>query len=307
MNFLRKFKKTKSEKPSKTFIFLEEFFPSERIIQRFGYSFVKNDNIRQRNQHWRKICFFALNAFLLALFVLMTIHFVRCLKYSNKLLEAIETLLYLEIFGFVMFKTLFLFYFKGDAIGSIYERLEMHFPYSEQDQRDFCVGKHLRILQRLSRVHSFIYFWMWMHIVSVLLFIAARHYLNYSDTLELFVPMYFPLDPMQPLLYPICLALGSFSTLVLVFGLLATDLLFNGLASVTSMEIDVLAQKIALIDPRDEDGAVKDLSKIIAALNDLTEIARELEGIFTPLLLANILAGIFILCICVFFSFVSDF
>ncbi|KAG5673085.1 hypothetical protein PVAND_003160 [Polypedilum vanderplanki] len=82
------------------------------------------------------------------------------------------------------------------------------------------------------------------------------------------------------------------------------DAFFCSLVCVTSMEFDVLAQKLGQIDPKTDENADKKLGEIIDGYNELTDIANELEDIFSPLLLAHVFGVIFMLCAGVFSLFV---
>ncbi|KAG5678380.1 hypothetical protein PVAND_008060 [Polypedilum vanderplanki] len=122
---------------------------------------------------------------------------------------------------------------------------------------------------------------------------------------ELIMPIYFPLNPYQPSLYPSFFFLQAFIVFMLAIITAATDVLYCSLVCLTSMEFDIMGQKINQLDPENDENAERKLQDIINRYNELTDISNELEDIFSFLLLNNVFAGIFMLCVCVFFAFTS--
>jgi hypothetical protein len=76
--------------------------------------------------------------------------------------------------------------------------------------------------------------------------------------------------------------------------MLIWDLLYSGLMTITSMEFDILAKKVA------EAKSADDLKKLIKIHQELIEVTEKLEEIFSPLLLVNISTSISILCVAAF-------
>ncbi|KAG5669985.1 hypothetical protein PVAND_000273 [Polypedilum vanderplanki] len=71
------------------------------------------------------------------------------------------------------------------------------------------------------------------------------------------------------------------------------------------MEFDVLAQKLAEIDPENDENAEEKLKEIIDDYNELCNIVKEINEIFSLTLLANVFMSQGSLCTCVSFLFVS--
>ncbi|KAG5670039.1 hypothetical protein PVAND_000325 [Polypedilum vanderplanki] len=284
-------------------LFLDDFFPSEKIFDLFGFPFLNRlHNAEDEKVKVRKRKFFWLSSIVSAiLMVLFAINFLFIVGDSEKFLETIETFGFISGYTLTFIKIFFLCYWKRDTIKAIIEKLDQHFPHSSRDQLKFEVLKHQRNLN--------IFYWM-----CLTTYIALS--LNYSGValfsfvsglfdlglmkIKLVMPMYFPMDPLQPLLYPTFFIIESCTLLVIILTLAATDLLFCGLVCVLSLEFDVLAQKVAQIDPENVE---KKLHEIIDDFNELSHIGNELEEIFSPILLVNVFSSIFMLCILVFLVF----
>jgi hypothetical protein len=278
-------------------LFFDDFFPSEKLFGFLGINFLKslrNDQklLRKRRHHLR-----ASIAVAIIFTILMMINLAVIVGEPDKFVETIETFACVSAYGFVLLKTFFLCLLKRDALKNILEKLELNFPHSSREQLQFGVHRHHLWLKNMYRVCSFLYIWVVVHFAYTALFLGFGS--------KLIIPMYFSLDPYQSWLYPIIFILQAWNLLIVTSLVLATDVFFCNLVGTTSMEFEVVAQKITRIDPENDEHADRKMSEIIETYNELIAVTNELEEIFSPILLVNVFAGIFILCATVFLLFVG--
>ncbi|KAG5670122.1 hypothetical protein PVAND_000404 [Polypedilum vanderplanki] len=232
--------------------------------------------------------------------LLMT-KFVLSVGKRENFVENVEIFDWIGAIVFILLKTLYLFYWKRDTLKTIIDKLEQHFPYSNREQLKFGIHRHLRNLK------IFYYFSMMTYGFVLITFICLSFYTFCFDfesrKIVLLAPTYFLSSSLQYWLYPIYLIHQSGTILILLLILTATDMLFCSLVCITSIEFDILAQKISKIDPENDENAEKKLQGIIDDYNELTKIVNELEEIFSQLLFANVLTSINALCITVFLLF----
>ncbi|KAG5673082.1 hypothetical protein PVAND_003157 [Polypedilum vanderplanki] len=278
-------------------LFLEDFFPSEKIFGVFGFTFF-NGLQNTTNQQRQKQLFWIILAITLLSTILAVINFVHIFGDHEKFVEAIETFCWISGYIQILLLIYFLYYRKREPIMKIIERLEQNFTQSNHEQLQFGVIKHHRKLKLIFKFYLFVFFWAWLH----LNYMPLLQFL-YDHEVKLLHPLWFPLYPLQPLLYPIFFFIQSCSICFAVTVQVAMDTLFCSIICVISLEFDVLAQKLSKIDPENDENAEKKLQKIIDGYNKLTDIANELEKIISLLSFVHIFAGIFMLCTCVFLLF----
>ncbi|KAG5673087.1 hypothetical protein PVAND_003162 [Polypedilum vanderplanki] len=285
-------------------LFLEDFFPSEKCFKLLGFFFFNElqTSMTQTQQQRRKIIFWA--AIIIKL-VILFLHMINFLIVAGKLKNFVAST---ETFGFIngyiliMVKIFIFCYWKRKGIMKIIERLDKYFPHSSHDQMQFKVPKHKHHLKILHQMSFAAHALTWSHTCYIPLLSIMLGY-----EMQLIGPIYFPIDPFQYWLYPIIYIIEAWDLFFFYFMLFAMDAFFCSLVCVTSMEFDVLAQKLGQIDPETDENADKKLGEIIDGYNELTDIANELEDIFSPLLLAHVFGVIFMLCAGVFLLFVTIF
>ncbi|KAG5670830.1 hypothetical protein PVAND_001065 [Polypedilum vanderplanki] len=278
-------------------LFLEDFFPSEKFFGLFGFTFF-NRLHNNTNHCWQKRIFWTSIVTFIIIMMLVSINFGLIARDSERFLEAVESFSWVSGYGMNIFQIFLLCYWKRAAIMKIVERLDQNFPHSNREQLQFGVLRHLRHLKVFYRICFLTNVWVWIHFNYMpILLLCTGH------ELELSHPIYFPLDPLQPLLYPIFFIIQSW--IILLAFSIATSIgsFVCSLTCVTAMEFDVLAQKLSQIDRENDLNAEKKLKEIIDDYNELTDITDEIEEIFSSVLLINIFSGIFMLCTCVFIAF----
>ncbi|KAG5666580.1 hypothetical protein PVAND_014598 [Polypedilum vanderplanki] len=281
-------------------LFLKDFFPSENVYRLFGFTFFNKlqNNTNQKRQRWQKGIIWTVISIYLFFTILTTIDFAIVIGKPGKFAETVETFGWIAAHGLVLAKIFFFFYWKRDDLMKIVERLDQHFPHSNREQLQFGVIKIYQNLKTLFRIILSVHAWNWLHFVYLPLILFLI-----ENELELLHPIYFPVDPLQPLLYPIFFILQTIDVLAMVFLFVSFETFTSALICITAMEFDVLAQKLSQIDPESDENAEVKLQRIIDAYNDLADIASELEDIFSPLLLIQVFAGIFMICVCIVFMF----
>ncbi|KAG5673083.1 hypothetical protein PVAND_003158 [Polypedilum vanderplanki] len=280
-------------------LFLEDFFPCEKMFRIFGFNFL-HDHENPVNLRRQKQFFWTSVILIVSLTFLSIIKFLLIVRDSKQLVNAIETYLWMSGYYMVLVLIYFICSLQRNAIMKVIEKLDRHFPYLSRDQLQFKVVKNNRQLKILHRIGLFTYGWVWLHMTYMPLVQYIR-----GEKIELIYLIYFPFDVMQPLLYMIFLILQSWSLCIAVLMVTTTDSLFYSLVCVTSMNFDILAHKLSQIEPENDENAEKKLQEIIDGYNELTDIANELEEIFSPLLFVHIFAGITHICTSVFLLFTS--
>ncbi|KAG5673089.1 hypothetical protein PVAND_003164 [Polypedilum vanderplanki] len=279
-------------------LFLEDFFPSEKMFQSFGFTFLNRLQISITQQQSRKNIFWSSVVISLVIWVLFIMNFLYATKSENFILS-VDTFGWISGYFMTMTKKFFLCYWKRQTIMKIIERLDRYFPHSSREQLQFKVSEHHRNLKILHRISLINYVWTWIHFSYMPLLSIL-----FGQGMQLFAPIYFPFDTMQTWLYPIIFILQVWNLFFIFILSISMDFLFYDLLCVISMEFDVLAQKISQIDPESDENADKKFGEIIDGYNELIDIANELEDNFSPLLLVHIYGGIFMLCVSVFLLFV---
>ncbi|KAG5670217.1 hypothetical protein PVAND_000495 [Polypedilum vanderplanki] len=262
-------------------LFLDDFFPSEKIFNFFGYPYRLHNDEHQKLQNRKRNHFWLTIAVSLFLLFLITINLVISIMNPERFMEAIECFVLFGAYKFNLLRTFFLCYWKRATIKKIIDRLDQNFPHSSREQVQFGVHKHFKTLRKFYQICVTVYLFFWVKSFVAILFTICSEFLGFgSMEPKLLVPIYFPVDPYQPLLYPIFLILQLWTFLMVKFMLISTDMLFFGLTCVTSMEFDICARKIAQIDPENDENTEKKLGEIIDDYNELIEIANELERHF---------------------------
>jgi hypothetical protein len=278
---------------------IEDFFPSDKF---HGITYLKNSSktINKKQSWWQKINLRTSTVVAIFLEVLMMINFVMGVGNYDKFVETVETIVFFFGGSFVLLRNFYLTYYKRDEIEKIIERLKQHFPQSHQEQNQIGADKCQSDIKNLNLFYTFLHFGVWLHFVCTALFMFCS-----GLGIELLMPIYFPLDPRQPLLYPIFFILESWCLFSYAAMVVSADLILFSLVRVTSMEFELVAQKIRRIDKENDENCEKMMKEIIDGHNELTGIANEINEIFSPILLAHVFAAMFVLCASLFLLFVS--
>ncbi|KAG5670040.1 hypothetical protein PVAND_000326 [Polypedilum vanderplanki] len=287
-------------------LFLDDFFPSENIFDFFGFPFLNRlHNAEDEKVKVRKRKFFWLSLLTALIIIgLLVVNFLITFGNSEKFPETIESFCFTGGYTFCLLRCFHLCYWKRDTIRAIIDKLDQHFPHSSRDQLNFEVHKHQRNLKKLYRICLILYIIVWLNYSVIALFSFISEYFGLGFMkIKLAMPIYFPLDPYQPMFYLLIFIVECSTLLVFALTLAAIDVLFCGLVCVLSLEFDVLAQKLAQIDPESDENVEKKLSAIIDDYNELSLIGNELEEIFSLILLVNVFSSITMLCTVVFFIF----
>ncbi|KAG5670572.1 hypothetical protein PVAND_000825 [Polypedilum vanderplanki] len=268
-----------SDQTQSLVLFVEDFFPSEKIFGLFGFSYLKrlHNNVDKKNQYRRQSLFWISFVNSAIILLLSAINFIQIIVKKENFVEGLESFSWIGGSFFILIKSFFLCYWKHDTIRAIVKRLDQNFSHSSRDQLKFGVQKHhhyLNIHDKLTLASSFSNCLHYSCMALTTLFIGGK--------IELLTPVYFPLDPLQPLLYPIFFVIQFVSH--------RWNLMF-------------LVKKIAQLDPDSDENVEKKVREVIDHYYELTDIANELEDIFSPLLFINFFAGIFVLCVFIFVLF----
>ncbi|KAG5670216.1 hypothetical protein PVAND_000494 [Polypedilum vanderplanki] len=251
-------------------LFIDDFFPSEKLFGLFGLQLLNqiNDVTIQKLQDRKRKFFWliiAISSFSLATIFL---NFLFSIGSREKFEEFMEDSAWISGIGFILLKVFYLCCWKRDTIKKLIDRLDQNFPHSSCEQLKFGVHKHQQNLNLLYRIKMTAYVLVWFEFT----FLSLLTFGLKSLKVDLLMPIYFPLDPLQPLLYPIFLILQAWTLLVVFLILTATDLLLYGLINVIAMELDVLAQKLRQIESESDENAEKKLQGIIDGYNELADI-----------------------------------
>ena len=79
--------------------------------------------------------------------------------------------------------------------------------------------------------------------------------------------------------------------------IVSTDILFATIFLITSMELNILGERISEISIiEDEEEAIKELRNLVDVHKQLIEVSENLSDIFAPLMLCNTFCSITSLC-----------
>ncbi|KAG5669096.1 hypothetical protein PVAND_016993 [Polypedilum vanderplanki] len=303
----------KSNHVHSMFIAYNEFFKCEKILQLLGCTFLPTYleiDLSLRKFHYKIACIGLLTNAIHGhiSFVISGNALLRGDK--NYVFMFLENLSVTGIFMTVLVKAFLLLFKHKNHLQIIIERIEQYFPKSGTDQVVFKTDKYLKLIKTF-------YFVLVVHYSEVLLQFCLIPFLHkfwgwyFSNDVqwEPILSLIYPFDQQQPIIYCMIYLLNFWLLMVLAFISSATDLLFASMTNVLSMEFDNLAQIISGIDWDDDDNheeaeekAIEKLKILINVHNDLCDIAQNLNNIFSPLLLINMVASICSLCIFAFLA-----
>ncbi|KAG5670008.1 hypothetical protein PVAND_000295 [Polypedilum vanderplanki] len=307
MELLKKLKSYfKSDQVQMFVLFLDDFFPSEKLFNLFGFPFFDGlHNAEDEKLKIRKRRIFWFSVLLTLFFTFLSFaNFILIVGKHEKFEESVESFGAVVVMVFVLLKALFLCYWKRKAIKDIIDRFEKHLPHTNLLQLQFGVNKNYKIIKMTFYIILIFYNYLWIHYSVIAFFSFCSEFFDLNlMKVQLLMPIYYPLDPYQPWLYPIFFFFEVWIVFMITMIFASTDLLFCSLVAVNSMEFDILAQKISQIDPESDEQAEGKLEKIIDAYNDLYEITKKVEEIFSLILLGQVFQSIIALCVVVFLSF----
>lgn len=195
---------------------------------------------------------------------------------------------------------------RGKLI-QIVNRLQELFPETQELQKKYKVAENVQDLKSISRIFIF------LNLSGVLIYnitpIAAQLKGLVVDGREfqrvLPTEMYFLFDPLQPVIFEILYVTIAWTGITLSAIILATDLLFCAIISLLSLQFRILAQKVLDIKHDDSKTAIRELKDVIKLHQEMIAISVEIEKIFSPIFLINVLSSCFVICLTGFQAFVG--
>lgn len=115
--------------------------------------------------------------------------------------------------------------------------------------------------------------------------------------------MWYPFDPLQPVVYEICYIAVMWAAFVCAIGILCADLMFCTIVTFMCLQFDLLSFTIKKIV--NERLPKKTIKQWIEDHNELMKMIDEFEAVFSPSTLINFGASTFILCMVGFQAYVS--
>lgn len=279
-----------------------DFFKSDKFYEFFGFSFFNREV--HKLQKIRRALFKISHIFI----PIMITHLLLTIIIDETLdvVALFENLAFVGGFVLILHGTVLILYVNRLKVGKIIENLEMHFPHHILDQYNFDTNKHLQLLKK----HSFAIFYSMgsMVIVFCLMPIFVQIYgrvTGNEQSLSTIVHLSFPFDQMQHGLYEIVYFYQAFITIIGVSLLVMNDMLFCSIVELTAMEFDIIADVLSEINVEDE--AEKELKGLIDIHQQLLEVVKKINEIFSPLMLINVLGVTTIACFSAFFCVVKKF
>lgn len=306
LNFLKQ--KLKRVNRSKTvFVEFSDFFISEKIFNLYGLhnlpSPLPSDSSKMRKR------LFEVSIFSVALFMVFSlISLTIGLTNDRDLLTLYENGIEFGIAPMIFVKTFLIVFFYCGKLKEVVEVLNEYYPNDGWNQQVFQVSRHLNIL----KVHEI------LAIVSYAIACSAFCFMPYfvqlfglltSQKYELdsILHFYLPLiDQNHPIVYIILNLIVLYSLYSGTVFMMMTDLLYIELVALASMELSILGQLINEINP--EEGmkkADKKLKRLTKVHEDLIEVTRKLNEIFSLIMFIDIFGVIGLMCLSAFMTFVS--
>lgn len=284
-----------------------DFFPFEFFFKFCGFPFLQSYNAR-RDFIWQ-ICFGGYNLSTIMLAIASLISAGIYFNTPDSFLLTTESFAFFWVFAAILFKGYYVMFFNRMKIVKVLEKLDEHFPLHCLDQDKFKVASYLKKLKIISIITIFVYIAVTLNFVTFPLQRQIYGLLtSQSVEWEKILVLKYPFDVMKPIAYWLVFIFEFCEINFGAFLVLSTDLFYAELLCVLSMEFDILSQLIAEIDLEDGDeNAIRELKKLVDIHQQLIEVAENLEEIFSRLLLANLLAFIFVLCIGAFLTVVKVF
>lgn len=190
---------------------------------------------------------------------------------------------------------------------NIAERLEVLFPKTSTLQKKYRVKEIFNDMQIKTKIFmilniSGIFIYNITPLASQLKGIVFEGR-EFQRTLP--TQMWYAFDAYQPVVYEILYFTISWTGFTLATIILSTDLLFCAIISLLSMQFRILAQNILEISHEKPKEALKELKQLIEIHQELIDLSLELEKIFSPSFLLNVMSSGFVICLTGFQTFVS--
>ncbi|CAG9806532.1 unnamed protein product [Chironomus riparius] len=276
-------------------ILYEEFFRCEKTAQILGFKFLKSH--KSLTNTWIRANNIAFEVAIIILLMVEIVSFVMSIR-RKLFLTSIDNALFYGGFFVVAVKIYLIFYRNRAKLDQIIEKLDEHFPHHGVDQHTFKAQKYLNTLKRFEAIYYVIFlttglqFWMmpYLHqLYGTINSINVDWMTVYALTL--------PFNQLQPVVYEVMWMLEGWIFMCTIFYIICTDLLFASLCEILAMEFDILGQAIRKIDMNErENDAIMKLKKLVGIHQELIEVSKKLDEIFSPLLLINIFGSITTLC-----------
>ena len=177
---------------------------------------------------------------------------------------------------------------------NLIETLCEMFPKSRQDQENFNTGKYIKSHKRVEKVMTAL-------IVSAALNFVVEKLLEFSKTGIWYGKLPFECwNPFGELDHGLYNFVFVWQFLVIIFaicGLLGPDLILYSFIMQISMQFDILCQKLEKLSWKDDLEKFKELIKLH---EQLLNLSKDLEAIFSPSILFNFIASSFLICFCLY-------
>lgn len=281
-------------------ILFEDFFPCEKFLDFCGFPLLRR--VATRSDKYRKIHFWVCLASLVIFGLQAAISCGILTRDSSQFQAAVENFCYSCGSVMVLAKAFWGIFYNRKKILELLEKLDELFPQRCSDQQDFDVRKHLKQLKLLTWIECATF---GVHVLNFVAFPLTRQVFGWltSQTFEWELPLalLWPFDTSNSIAFWLVYISNCFIFFYMGSTFVFTDLLYASLMSLTSMQFDILAEKIS----EAEDAA--ELKKLVKVHQQLLEITNPLEEIFAPLLLVNILSMIAGQCCMAFLGVVRFF
>lgn len=300
---LRNFKQKKTEKreliPYSAFYSQCDFYCALLL----GYPLFSS--AKDSEMKWRR--FNTINCQIISIIassLCLTSFFVSIIDITNvdNLFIALENVTFFGILVIIFLEWYLILHRNYGKIKTIMAKLEEFYPNNIGDQMRFDTANYLKTIEKHSKYHIVVYTVLVIQFLSMPFLHHFYVYLWKTDsTWDFHINLNVSVDFTQQKLLWLKLAIDSW----IIFGIYSvaagTDLLFASLVHVTSMEINIVAQSINEINANEID----EMKELIKRHNSLIEIVRDLDDIFSDLLLFNFTAMLFSLTSTGFLAIVS--
>lgn len=277
----------------------EEFFICEKFFEFCGLPLLRWFEVPS-DKH-RKIRFYVMILVVVMFWLHTAVSLVIYARDKNQFVAATECLTYVGGLSFVLVKAFSFLYHRKTILGVV-EKLDKHFPHRGLDQVHFGVRKYLKevktvvFLEILFSVISFAQMATYGFQQQIYGWLTSQDF-----ALEHVLALWYPFDATNSVLFCIIWIKEAFELMITILILFSSDFLYFFLMAITAMEFDIVAQEVSEVEDAEE------FKKLIDIHQELIEVTKKLEMIFSPMLLANVLGGIAVACTTAFLTNVRFF
>ncbi|CAG9806812.1 unnamed protein product [Chironomus riparius] len=276
-------------------IAFEDFFPSDKIANLLGYTFLPNRGTKTR-RFARFFSDLAQISFILTMFLFI---YSLILSFQSKTIDRmIENILFTGVNSVIIVKTFLIFNKNLPKIEENLRLLEKHFPNSKANQATYKVNDYLQGMNRFCKFYQALFHAVTLHFIFMPIIYQIYGALLSVDTeWKHIFSLDLPFNQLQSVVYELIYIIEAWQIVTAIQFIVSTDLLFINLFQITAMELSILGEKLSEIGLiKNEAEAIKEMRNLVDVHKQLIEVSENVSDLFAPLMLCNSFCSITSLC-----------